>query len=40
MVAAYDLKYYQLERQFEFQNKMEEVMGIEDEGLRLEKSKL
>ena len=29
-----------LERQFEFQNKMEEVMGIEDEGLRLEKSKL
>ena len=29
-----------LERQFEFQNKMEEVMGIEDEGLRLEKSRL
>jgi len=29
-----------LERQFEFQNKMEEAMGIEDEGLRLEKSKL
>ncbi len=29
-----------LERQFEFQNKMEEVMGIEDEGLKLEKSKL
>ena len=29
-----------LERQFEFQNKMEEAMGIEDEGLRLEKSRL
>ena len=29
-----------LERQFEFSNKMEEVMNIEDEGLRLEKSKL
>ena len=29
-----------LERQFEFQNKMEAAMEIEDEGLRLEKSKL
>ena len=29
-----------LERQFEFQNKMEEAMGIEDEQLRLEKSRL
>jgi hypothetical protein len=29
-----------LERQFEFQNKMEEAMGIEDEALRLEKSRL
>ena len=29
-----------LERQFEFQNKMEEAMAIEDEGLRLEKSRL
>lgn len=29
-----------LERQFEFQNKMEEAMGIEDEGLKLEQSRL
>lgn len=29
-----------LERQFEFQNKMESTMAIEDEGLRLEQSKL
>ena len=29
-----------LERQFEFQNKMEEAMTIEDEGLRLEQSRL
>ena len=29
-----------LQRQFEFQNKMEEAMGIEDEQLRLEKSRL
>lgn len=29
-----------LERQFEFQNKMEEAMGIEDEQLKLEKSRL